>query len=179
MPERRASANVWSLGMEEQLYTLYVVYLVLRRRLPAARCHVHFSVPAVWEITALYVLPQKLGHSILALGFRGRGHVPASLQASARKNWNIFLFPLIDSFSAALSARIDCAFRRQSRRGRSGLSFSCRFALPSPTRSSGSSRRVFCYAGRRRRQGNESRHSWRPWPARYSEPRRAKKSQTR
>jgi peptidoglycan/LPS O-acetylase OafA/YrhL len=73
----------WSLGLEEQLYALYAVYLLLRRRWPSARVlwAVFFvslawrwGVPALWDLAGVPAAQRTIGPAPLRLG--GWGYWP-------------------------------------------------------------------------------------------------------
>ena len=73
----------WSLGLEEQLYLLFAVYLVLRRyRGPAVTLTVAMAVSAIWQL-AVYVLQGQMG---LSAGAKG-GLVRAVVEFCAWDSW--------------------------------------------------------------------------------------------
>lgn len=62
----------WTLGLEEQLYALYALYLLLRKRLPPARVLlIAACVSLVWRLLAPLILSRRIGNPPLEFGLWG------------------------------------------------------------------------------------------------------------
>ena len=60
---------LWTLGMEEQLYALYFLYLLLRRKLTLAFVLlVVLVVSTSWILAMKFLLPERIGASPIVLG---------------------------------------------------------------------------------------------------------------